>query len=275
LRLLPCQFRLVFLAACIVGCGGDSKDGGQGKAPPQIDADTAVAELQPVYFDPIAVGFEFDGVLTENGTLAGYWIEDEFIQPTMYLVFASDEYFSASSEDVETAQSCVGFGIYNPVPRSEPLPTIDGAELFHSFEGTFIIEYYTCAGLIDPEIWGPDGIGLINRFQDMQLGMGFGVLTDNLSGVWSDEVLDEYEPNMLATYFAFNSPDGEFVAEDLTTCFAWEYHVADKSFTVDDEGYLLPVTVSDLMPPQSLPEMYVRNIATWYPLFDDIDFDAL
>ena len=256
---------LMLLAAC-------SREPKVGEAPVQ-PRDTDVSEPGAFYINPIAVGFEFDGVLQPNGSLEGYYVDGEYFPPVVYLVFASDEYFSASSEEVETEQYCHAWGTWEASPDAS-LTTWDGAELFYAYEGFLELEYYTCADLLDPDEWGEDGLDLIAAFQGMHLGLGFAPLTDDLRANWHEDVLEFYEPSMFSSYYAFNYDD-TFIAEDLTSNFAWEYDSETESLAVDEFGYLLPVIVDDLSPPDVLPRMYVRSIASYYTMFDDLDLTAL
>jgi hypothetical protein len=232
--------------------------------------DTDVSEPAPTYMDPVAVGFEFDGIVHADGTLSGYWYEDEYYEPTVFVVFVSQEFFAASSEEVDTDQSCWAWGTWDPQPEAVDIPTYDGASLYSSYEDNLTIDWHTCADVLDPDEWGVDGEDLIYAFQEIHLGVGFAPLTVDLESAWNDATVDDLGDAMFSSYFAFNDADGGWVAEDLTTSFSWAYDADTESLRYDDEGYLVPEPIVT-----SFPEMYVLSSAIYYVFFDDLDFDGL
>ncbi len=255
----------VFIVACTGPRFGD---------PAVEPVDTAVSTPAPYYINPVAVGFEFDGVLHPDGSLTGYTIDGEYYEPTVYVVFASEKFFSASSEEVETEESCYAWGDWVVEPTAK-LTTFDGLPLFYEYEGTLELDWYTCADMVDPAVWGPDGEDLIYAFQNLHLGFGPGTFTPGLRGAWSEEILELYEPSMLAGYYAINGADQSFIAEDVTTTFAWEVDPDTSELSADEFGNLIPVAVDDLRPPDVLPLVYIRSIATYYVRLEELDLTNL
>lgn len=254
------------LAWGVVACTGDPAL----TATPESPSDDGVSVLQPRYIEPVGVGFEYDGVVLEDGTLTGYRVDGKYWDPVIYLVFATEEFFEASSEEVESTESCFAWGRWEPDEALTPLATEDGATLFHSYEGHLVLEGDSCWEVLDPDEWGVDGADFIAQFDGMHLGVGFGAFTDNQAGVWSAEVVDLYGDAMVASYFAVNGPEGEFVASDLSTCFAFEVDDEDRELLADEEGFLIAQEVTD-----SLPQSFLRSIATQFLLFDGMDLEGL
>lgn len=263
----------------ISGCGGSSSD----KEPLDIGddddddggTDTAdTGESGTSKITPVAVGFEFDGVLLEDGTLAGYMVSGQSSPPIVVLTLASANFFEVGTAEEQALESCIAIGTWDVAPRESSLPNINNVPLSHSFEGALVLDYgHNCTNLDDE--WGVDGQRVFDVFDGMRLGIGFGQLTDYLSESWSEESLEEYGEFLLAEYIAINAPDGSFVAEDWTSAMIFEWDQSTGELIVNDEDLLSPIPVSHLPLGTPMPQGYVRSFAYWYQDFPLMDFDVL
>ena len=241
---------------------------------PTVIPDADDATSQP-YLEPVAVGFEFDGVMLDDGTILGYWIEDDYYDAAVFIIFASEAYFSASSEEIDTVESCTAWGYWDPYPSFVELDTVDNASLFQSYEAFLNIEAHDCGPYLDPSVWGEDAEDLIGAFDGMWLGWGFGEVTEPLLDIWSSEMLREYGASMVSSYVAVSDADGGFVAEDVSTSFLFEYDYFEGGPLVDDFGQFVLADVLDYRPPESLPDVYISTSSSYFWELQSLDLDSL
>lgn len=221
-------------------------------------------------FEPVAVGFVFDGVILSDGTITGYTLPDGTeAPPTVILRLASEKYFTTGDD----TQVCQAWGEWAPELREEPLPTANGMPVWNSYEAPLELQYHNCVNLT--EDWGEDGIRVAEVFHGMRLGLAFGPMTDYLRDAWNEANLEKYGDSMMAQYVAINDPEGNFVGEDWTTSILWQYDALTGELVADDEGVLQPISVKGLPPGAAVPEGYIRSWAYWYQDFPLMDFDKL
>src|SRR5262245_41652929 len=92
-----------------------SDDNGNGDDGNDETADTSVEG--PEYWEPVAVGFEYDGTVLSDGSTGSFLYDDldagqtyeRF--PVMFLPFASQAFFEdqSLSDEAREAQTCVAF----------------------------------------------------------------------------------------------------------------------------------------------------------------------
>jgi hypothetical protein len=232
------------------------------------------------YFEPSSVGFRFDGMLREDGSLTGASYKGEPVPPTLSLEFVSEGYFLAASTAELAANSCLALASFELQPADPPVPTYDGSALFVSYETALSIEEHSCAGRVDPEVWGEDAIGLWGPFQGAHVGYGLGPLTEDLQEAWSAATLQEIGASMVASWVAINDLEGNWVASDWTTSVLFEVDATTGEILVthdelSGEEILVPLDVGALAPPEPLPAAYIQSIPIWYQDFPLIDFDNL
>ncbi|MEQ1501263.1 MAG: hypothetical protein ABMB14_03490 [Myxococcota bacterium] len=219
-------------------------------------------------FEPVSVGFAFDGVVLSDGTLAAYQYAGAVYDPAVLLVFASDAYFTGGDP---YAESCAVIASYAPapLPSDAPLATADDSPLFFGYDATIAIDGIGCAGRVDPTVYGDDASGLWGPFDGARFGLGFGPMTDPLLAEWDAEVIDEVGVSMIAEWIGVEAADGTLVATDWTTALwsAWDEASGDLLFSEDAEGnqLLVPVDVTGLVPGDVLPAGYTRSYPTVYP----------
>jgi hypothetical protein len=285
------------LALCGFACSGsdavddDDKPSGDDNADDGNDetGDTSVGGN--TYWEPAAVGFEFDGTVLSNGETGSFLYDDEVAGtyerfPLMIVTFASLEYFEAGlTEEERTEQSCVAFGLFYGIPLEKPtqIPTTDDAPLFWSYDMALDLLTdagdHDCTGKIDPAIWGTDSENLLGPFDGAHFGYGWGAQTDYLREPWEDATFadDEFLNSMLASYIAINDINGDWVGDDWTTGFTFEWdEVTGYRVLVEDpedpENQLLVYDdMSDLVVGGPLPPVYMRSSSGWlqdFPLMD-------
>jgi hypothetical protein len=226
--------------------------------------------------DESAVGFELDGVLLDDGTWRSYFIDGAEQTPQLYLTFASKAYFEASSVEEQANRSCIVGGTWTATPSVGGIPMHDNAVPFVSYETAFAVEITSCAGRVDPEVWGEDAELLWGPFDGMHFGAAFAPVTEYLLEAWSEESLEAYSTSMVAEYIAINDKDGEWVAYDWTTALWFEVDPVSFELVVDEEDLLIPVDISGTFPGVTpLPMGYVRSFSYWYQDFVLMDFTNL
>jgi len=254
----------------VVGDDDDDKD-------PFDDVVTETAHTGDVFnglIDPVAVGFEFDGVLLNDGTLQGYVIGGEYQDGLVVMTLADEAFFSASDTATQDLHSCVALGTWEPAPRNSDLPNINNVDLWHSFEDAYFIDIgHNCINV--QEKWGFEAETLLNYFNGMRLGIGFGPWTDYLKDQWSEESIDLHEDDFFAAYIALNDPNGTFDGDDWTSGLLFEWDEDSGELVADDEDLLIALPVVQIPPGGVLPQGYVRNFAYWYQDFPLMDFDGL
>jgi hypothetical protein len=228
----------------------------------------------PEYIDPVAVGFEYDGVVRSNGNLEGYTVPGygDF-EPTMYLKFADLDLFYPGGD--ELTDVCYAIGQYQPPPGAN-LVTHDGAALFSAYESALTFEYTTCIGVADPAIWGPNAEYLLTPFYGAHFGYGFGLITDYLISAFgtTTPLEPEFQNSLFAGYIAINDAAGDWIAYDWTIQYAFQWDSATGEVAVDGK-YLVREDVSGVVPPDGLPDIYVRSGSYWYQDFIYMDLGNL
>lgn len=269
-RIAPILSLLAVLAACPPSEVGESPDW-TGAELQEVVVDTDISVIETHYVEPVSVGFEFDGVVEFDGTLSGYFYEDEYYEPLMFLHFVSNDFFTSSSEEIETVEGCLAWGVWDVEPSDTPLDTYNDVEPWFSYEGFLDIEDHDCHGLFDPAVWGTDGADLIEQFDGMHLGVGFAPLHPSLEETWSQELLSAYGDSMVSNYVAMNWLDGTFEAEEFSTGFCWEWDWWTEELAFDTDGNLVPQPVDAF----GLPESYVFSVAYWYADLAALDLETL
>src|SRR5690606_15179061 len=146
---------------------------------PPIIEETGDTAAEDNTFEPVAVGFEFEGVVLSDGTLTGFVVNGQEVPPSVILTFASQDFFSAGDQATQDEESCMAWGTWAPAPRDEPLPVKGGMPLWNSYEGALVLEFHTCADKLGEE-WGEDAMRIGEVFSGMRLGIAFGPMTDYL-----------------------------------------------------------------------------------------------
>jgi hypothetical protein len=290
----------------VVACGG-GKDGDDGlttstTAGVSTAADTADSgrvRVPPNPFDATNVTFEFDGILTREGVLTGYWDSDsahvmpgDWNPPTVTVEFADELLFDGEtdSEEVMEAHTCsVTTELVSEVV--DDLENENDARLSHAFEGYLKMYYFEQAGdfltftdcpdELDEDTWGPEGRDLWMAFDGARFGFGFGDVTrTDLREYWSDESWAEYENSMIASYIAVNqlNDDGDLVymGDALASCLLFEYDAVTGELVDDDDDDVLElVDLSGVGEGDPMPESYVRCFAYWWPQLGSFDLSRL
>ncbi|MEQ1503579.1 MAG: hypothetical protein ABMB14_15180 [Myxococcota bacterium] len=254
------------------------------------DADTSITETGttgplPV-FEPVAVGFEFDGVVHTDGSVTGYTIAGYGdIDPSVVMTFAGIDFFAATDTAGQDASSCIL--IVTPfdqtmgvVPLNKPtqIPVGDGAEMYYSYNVAFDLtaSLTSCFDRVDAATWGANLENLVGPWDGAHFGMGFGPMTTYLSDAWSDQTLADLGPSMMAEYIAINDSAGTFVGIDWTTAIAFEFDEATNEPAADASGLLIGVPVDGLGAGADFPAaVYIRSFAYWYQDFPYLDFTNL
>lgn len=263
---------------------GDDDD--DDTAPPtDTGTETGTTIQPPAYMDPIAVGFEFDGVIRSDGTIQGYETGYGLTTPIVVLTFTDLDFFYASSTAAQTGHFCTAIAPFEYAPTA-PLTTANGNPLYLSYDvaltdvGALVFvdgagnPVDQCAGLVDPAVWGANAENLIGPFEGAHFGFGLGEMTDNLRGSIGAATLTDLGDFMLAGYIAINDAAGAFVAEDWSLELVFEWDVATGELVADADGYLVGIDVSNL-PPGAFPDAYIRSFAFWYQDFVLMDFTNL
>jgi hypothetical protein len=269
--------------------GNNDGDDDDGTTEDTVDTATTGREE---FWEPVAVGFEFDGVVLTNGSLTGYTGVDSSgdpaqFAPIMIVTFASLDFFSATTAEQQAAQSCVALALFEPEPALTSIPNDDDVALHWSYDTALALEtdpdLTDCDEKLDPAVWGEDASDLLNAFSGAHLGYGWGPMTDYLLEYWGTQTLDDDDiaNAMMASSIAINDKDGNWVASDWTTGILFEWDEATGELvTVESEddptvSLLVPVDVSATPAGVPIPQGYVRSFAYWYQDFPLLDLDNL
>ncbi|MBX2796176.1 MAG: hypothetical protein KTR31_00865 [Myxococcales bacterium] len=273
---------LAFLAA---GCSGDEETDKPTDTNATNTDTTETNEMtgdsfpeQEDFLEPVAVGFEFDGVLRKDGSLTGYTpgLTGEGLG-IMLLTFADIDFFSGDRDGT----TCFALALFEP----QPLPIVDyfdledaGVAMHSAYEVALELNPLAsdCGDFVDPKVWGADASKLITPFVGARVGYGFAPMTDYLRDAWTKESLKSVGDSMVATYVALNDKNGQWVGRDWTTGIMFEWDSKTDELVVDKSGKLLVgIDVTGTNGGDLLPEGYVRSFAYWYQDFPLLDLSNL
>lgn len=275
------------LLLALVACSGDpattkttpSDDNNNDDTTDEATLETADTASGPYYFEPVAVGFEFQGGITDIGELTNYTIDGTEYLGSITLIFASEEFFQTADDKVQEANSCFMIApLTGPmIPPPAQIPNDDAAALFSSYEVALAAEpeRSDCAGKVDPKIWGAKAENLLQPWVGARFGLGFGPMTDYLRDQWSKETLADFGDAMIASYIAINDASGTWIGEDWTTTFVWEWDPVASGPLIDDDDLLTKIDVSGQQPATRLPAAYLNSNAYWYQDFPLLDLSNL
>lgn len=281
------------------GCGKDENETTDGTfVPPTTNTtcpDTALCDSGPVapaYMEPVAVGFDLDAVLYEDGTLHPVQYEDGSESPTfLKLTFADQEFFGLAAEQ-QLGHYCEVGIVFEPTPQDQTNPAFNtktGAPLYWSYETnlnmTEIWEFIdpdtgastSCVGMVDPDVWGTYAENLIGPFNGAHVGIGFAPMTDYLWDAFGGTTATanaDYLDKFIAMYVAVNDKDGGWGGCDWTSALLFEVDPVTDVAVADTDGFLIPQVTSDAGL-TGLPKGYVRTFAYWYQDFPLMDFANL
>ncbi|MCO4748203.1 MAG: hypothetical protein KC912_25640 [Proteobacteria bacterium] len=233
--------------------------------------------------DPVAVGFEYEG-----GFVDGEWSEwsaDDgsgnlvTVPPAIYVTFTNAAYFEATTAEAQQYHHCIVYALVDgETAIGTSIPTNGGAVL-NSWDIALAIDPASwttdsdesCGVLLDPEVWGTNGVDLQNAFTGMHLGIGFGPMTTYLEDAWDETTLLDYGDAMFAEYIAMNDKNGAFVGEDWTTGLHWQWDDTTKEPLAVDGNYV----PSDISTASSYPNGFLRGSPFWYQDFPLLDLSNL
>ncbi len=238
----------------------------------------------PINLDPVAVGFEFDGVFDGAG-LIGPTIDGEEYPPYVVITFTSADYFTAGGNEEGNLNSCEALALFDVI-TAESVLDADGENVWTDFDtslsivpGSWDADDFACASALDQDIWGADGVDLLDAFTLFRFGMGFGPHTQYLADAWQDDEgewaspdIEELSVGFLTEYIGINDSTGAFVLEDWTSALAFEWDDETGELVVDDEDLL---QILDVTAATTVPVSYVRSFAYWYQDFPLLDLDNL
>ncbi|MEN0064144.1 MAG: hypothetical protein AAGA48_18485 [Myxococcota bacterium] len=257
--------------------------GDSGEGPPEEDG----------LFEPVAVGFEYQGGL---GPL-GQWLEfrlNENSDPTpplLTLTFASEVFFSAADELTQDLNSCSLVATLTPLPTQLQIKNRsrgDGSQaiLWQTYDFAFPSDPYqwgsSCGdpiidgdGYLDPKVWGVDGQDLIDKFLGAHVAIGFGPFTDYLIDSVSDydELEEDERESFFTMYIAINDKSGAFIAEDWTRARTFFWDPDSGVPEVDSENFLTPIPADT--EGGWLNSAYIQSRAYWYQDFPLLNLDNL
>lgn len=249
------------LALVLVGCGLNGT--------PWPGADDELARWHSGWgggggsFVPVAMGFEYLGGIDATGAMSTGLIEGYEVEPYMVLQVAGIDYFqgdpNATCEFIASP--------YRPTHLGCDLATADGADLYDSYESTIHITYSSCQGRLVPLVYD----ALLQAFEGMRLGIGFGPLTANLSQFLSLDDL-ALEPSMTAMYVAMVAPDGSFVGQDWTLSMSYEMDPVTRVVSLDKDGHPVPSTADNGL---NLEPAYLVGYAFWFEELVDLNVAGL
>jgi len=296
----------LLLLGAFGACTGTDEDkptntGDDDGTTPSPTGETGTTGGTSAYFEPVAVGFEFDGVVGPDGTPASFFYDDPTDgltyerYPYILVTFASLDYFEDTSQTDEeiAARTCSVASVvpWNPPPAVAQIPTHDGALLHYSYEVALDLEIdpdlTDCDEELDPAVWGEDAADLLEAFDGMHFGYGWGQQTDYLRGAFDQSTLDdeEFMSAWLASYVAINDAAGDWLAYDWTFGFTFEWDIEtgylvtvpdpDPPATYPDRQLLVRYPVTDIPAGDPLPPMYIRSSAYWYQDFPLMDLTNL
>ncbi|MFT6232960.1 MAG: hypothetical protein ACJAZO_003478 [Myxococcota bacterium] len=242
----------------------------------------------PINLDPVAVGFEFDGVW-DGAALIGPIVEGQDgpveLIPLVLVTFTNADYFTAGGNEVGNLNSCEAYATFDVV-AAESVLDADGEAVWTDFDTTLSIlptswdaDDLSCATALDQDIWGSGGADLLDAFTLFRYGIGFGPQTQYLADAWQDEEgewaspdIEELSVGFMAEFVGINDSTGAFIMEDWTTALAFEWDSETGELVVDDEDLL---QVIDVTGAQELPVSYIRSYAYWYQDFPLLDLSNL
>lgn len=296
---------LMLLLLC--ACSGDAKPvttDDPGDDDDNGDDDDTDSGTPPTgnFFEPVAVGFEFQGGILSDGTLSGYRYpgdpEDTTMEyiPYVVLTFASEAYFGAADATAQLPESCYAVALVDPLPAptvpsipsflfdpETSTPTSTPGLLTFSYEFPLSIDPInsTCfdeseGGKLDPALWGPGGtVDLLDAFNGAHFGMGFGPLTDYGLAAFGEETLTnpEYDDFVNATfseYIAINDAGGQWAALDWNLGYLFQWNEVTHEVAVDADDLLTYIPLNG-----TIPTGFIRSNALWYQDFPLLDLSNL
>lgn len=241
----------------------------------------------PINLDPVAVGFEFDGVW-DGASLIGPTVEGADgpveLLPYVVVTFTNADYFTAGGNEEGNLNSCEALALFDVI-AAESVLTADET-VWTDFDTALSIvpsswddNELSCASALDQDIWGDGGVDLLDAFTLFRFGMGFGPQTQYLAdawqnddGEWANEQIEELSVGFMSEFIGLNDSTGAFVLEDWTTALAFEWDSETGELVVDDEDLLQVVDVTNAT---EVPVAYIRSFAYWYQDFPLLDLSNL
>jgi len=296
--------RWSLLLGTLAACSGTDEDkpttpGDDDGTTPSPTSETGTGGTSG-FFEPVAVGFEFDGVVGPGGTPASFLFDDPNDgltyerYPYILVTFGAQEYFDTpnlTDEQIDSWTCSVIAVPWNPPPAVAQIPTHDGALLHHSYDVALDLDIdpdsTDCDEELDPSVWGEDAADLLEAFDGMHFGYGWGQQTDYLKGAFEPATLadEEFMSAWLASYVAINDAAGDWLAYDWTFGFAFQWDIVtgylvtvpdpDPPATYPDRQLLVRQPVTDIPAGDPLPPMYIRSSAWWYQDFPLLDLSNL
>ena len=284
------------------GCGGeeavdtnDGTDTTDTQDENSTDTDDDVEQEAPP-LEPVAVGFEFDGILKADGALSSYnmMIDGTLTPwgPYMILTFADMEFFSAQTSEDQEGHYCIALATLDGFTKREtdfPTKSLgedalaypENADLWISYGGQIAIAGDTCENVAEGE-YGAGAADMLAAFDGAYIGLGFGAPTPYLTNGYASSTdadvqayYETYGPAMMTQYIAMNDADGNWIGEDWSLASLYEWDAEKEELKADAEGILIPIDVSAIPQTDLLPEGYVRTSASWYQDFPLLDFTNL
>lgn len=265
------------------GCGGGSDDGSSTSQGPDVnlcDSGCDTASVVAVdYMEPIAVGFEVEGVLYEDGRLMPLVYDDgSYSNPYVRVIFADEEFFDLSG-DAQLGHYCE---IVAEIPNLEVFEdgehafrAIGDAQMNWTYEDNLQLYFEfantRCADVVDPAVWGGEAEVLFEAFNNMHFGVGYGAMTTRMWDAFGGETATDNEDivdRIFQVYIAVNDAEGQWSGCDWS--YGFLYEVDEYDMQVEDPknpGYLAPVDVANQNWASPLPKGYLRTGAYWYQDF--------
>ncbi len=268
---------VLFAAACTSDPDpSDNNDDDGGPRVTKADSVTGGTGGFSFVWDPVAVGFEFYGMVDGQGNLGNWQTTGNLLPPFMVLTFADKEFFGSGNDEL----TCSVLALFEPEPldRSEHFTLEDpGVQMSSAYEVALQVDTATsdCAGRVDPVKWGANAENLLDPFVGARLGVGWAPMTDYLRDAWNEDSLDTAGDAMMATYIALNERDGTWIGRDWTTAILYEGDFKSEQVTVNDDNSLEFVDVTALDPAQHVPEGFIQSFAYWYQDFPLLDLSNL
>ena len=242
-------------------------------------------------FEPAAVGFEYWGGLGSQGELLPFSEDDgaSFLEPFLRMRFGSEAYFMTADDLEQERNSCEIVAVLQPLPTQLQIPNRNDAELWQSYDFAVTTDparfAHSCGEPFDEdadgyptrENWGEDGQDLIDKFLGAHVAIAFAPMTEYLQGAFEnaggfDQLPEDQQNAAFAMYIAINDKGGNFVAEDWTIGYTFEW---------DEETMIAPFDNGSLTfkPAETvdgwLTSSYVRSFAYWYQDFPLMNLDNL
>lgn len=276
---------LLSLAACT---GSTEKPTGDDEPRvPALPIDSGTRQVEDGLFEPVAVGFEYIGGLGGSGEVLPFSIDggSTLLNPLLILRFGSVEFFRTSSETGQDLNSCELVFVFRAQPSPLQIPNRNGVLLSQTYDIATPTNpddwFTTCDGTFqadgdgypDPENWGKDGMGLIDKFLGAHVAISFGPFTPYLEDAFATPLDDEVRPEFFAMYIAINDKAGNFILEDWTIARTFEWDPSTGVVSETDEGFLVGIDAT--FDNGFLPTAYVQTDAYWYQDFPLLDLDNL